>query len=327
MAYSGYYTGTSGKQSYARLIPVKGGYRFESSYHPALVQGMKDRIPSDGRTYDPTTKTWTIAAEHIPTLVDIVKGSLGMTMAVPALPQAAPVTKIIEVHYIGRCKERGGDDPSALGTDGSRAPDGKPVWGYVFPEPVLREWDDPTYVRQPKGSPASSKPTRALDLYAVLSLKRSPPPTDDDIRSAYRQLARHWHPDVCKEPDAAAQFIKIKNAYETLKDEPARRRYNAGLAFEAAAAVAPATTYRAPVGNALDDSYGYRSSRRCGYVLVTGRDMGGRFVVDKIMQWQDISRSDGAVMSTSWPAGAFTYDVAWVGAAGKWNPADTDLPF
>src|SRR5207237_366034 len=58
------------------------------------------------------------------------------------------------------------------------------------------------------------------DFYQLLGVSRGA--TDEQIRSAYRKLARQLHPDVNKEPDAAQRFKEITEAYEILTD--ARRR-------------------------------------------------------------------------------------------------------
>lgn len=58
------------------------------------------------------------------------------------------------------------------------------------------------------------------DHYKILGVERSV--SDEDIRRAYRALARKLHPDVNKAPDAQARFTEVQNAYDTLSD-PARR--------------------------------------------------------------------------------------------------------
>lgn len=67
--------------------------------------------------------------------------------------------------------------------------------------------------------------TQSLNYYAILGLPKDASP--EEIRGAYREMARRYHPDTCAEPDAGERFIQIQEAFETLS-EPARR-----LAFDA----------------------------------------------------------------------------------------------
>ncbi|SDW62347.1 curved DNA-binding protein [Nitrosomonas communis] len=50
--------------------------------------------------------------------------------------------------------------------------------------------------------------------------------TQDDIKRVYRKLARKYHPDVSKEPDAEVRFKEIGEAYEVLKDPEKRAAYD-----------------------------------------------------------------------------------------------------
>ena len=51
----------------------------------------------------------------------------------------------------------------------------------------------------------------------------------EEIRSAFRRLAMQWHPDRNKRPDATAQFRRINEAYQCLRDPAARRAYDETL--------------------------------------------------------------------------------------------------
>jgi molecular chaperone DnaJ len=65
----------------------------------------------------------------------------------------------------------------------------------------------------------------ATDYYSVLGVSREASP--DEIKRAYRKLARQHHPDANREdPDAAERFKEITRAYEVLSDPQKRQRYD-----------------------------------------------------------------------------------------------------
>lgn len=66
---------------------------------------------------------------------------------------------------------------------------------------------------------------RFQDYYAALGVERNA--SQEEIQRAYRKLARKYHPDVNKTPEAEEKFRQISEAYEVLKDPEKRKRYDA----------------------------------------------------------------------------------------------------
>jgi len=62
------------------------------------------------------------------------------------------------------------------------------------------------------------------DYYESLGVPRTA--TQDDIRKAYRKLARKYHPDVNKSPGAEAKFKEVAEAHEVLSDADKRKKYD-----------------------------------------------------------------------------------------------------
>lgn len=67
-----------------------------------------------------------------------------------------------------------------------------------------------------------------MDHYATLGIPRTA--TDDQIRRAYRELAKRLHPDIDPSPRAAERFIAVHKAYTDLRDPLLRLAHDAQLA-------------------------------------------------------------------------------------------------
>lgn len=270
-----------------------GNLAFDAPYNAAAVEQLKWAIPSSDRQWDRSNKRWLVSPEHVEELVKIAKLFYGETVKPPmanknTAPQ--PQTALFKMLYLGRVKDRGSEQSAYGWVDGG--------WRLVFPEQVLRDWFG-----------AEKRPGESPTLYGILGLKVDAPGAE--VKASWRRLIRQWHPDRNSEPDAAQQFMAIQTAYEVLSDPAKRARYDAGLALE--------RSLRAGGGvfnNTFDTVIAvqeYSAPLRCGYVMAEGTDRLGRFIVSKILEWQDITR-DGAILVTSWPEGADTFQERWVRA-------------
>ncbi len=115
------------------------------------------------------------------------------------------------------------------------------------------------------------------DYYDILGVSRKA--SEADIKKAYRRLARKYHPDVSKEPDAAQRFKEMKEAYDVLRNSEKRAAYDQfGHDWKTGPEVGhgPAWEYQSPFGgmsfdgaepfgDIFDQIFGRGSSGRRGY--------------------------------------------------------------
>lgn len=265
----------------SRLSIENGAVVVATPYDPALVASIKG-LPASERKYNPTRKVWLVDPKHAPTIAHWIEAFLGETVPVPELKTTyqSKITQRLTIRYVGSCKPRSDGSSSAYGLLGL----GGSNWNVIFPEQVLRDFFG--------GSLAT--PGEAESYFSLLGISQAA--TVDDVSKAYRRMAKLWHPDICKEEAATDVFIRIKTAYDILKDPDTRARYEAGLAFQA--------LLREPEPSVLQRSYGYRAPLRSGMILIEGYQKFSMIEVEKILSWEDIVDGQGRVLIVSWPAGA-----------------------
>lgn len=262
-------------------------------YAPDLVAALKTQVPGDSRKWDGAAKTWLVDPQYGPVVQALIRKHLGEQCALPAAPEtsAKPELRLMEVRYLGRVKQRqDGTETAYAWVDGG--------WNAIFAKAVLWAWFGQT-----------NRPGEAATLYQVLGVQ-----ADADgaaIKAAWKRLARQWHPDTCREPDAAGQFRAIKDAYDILGDDGKRARYDAGRALEASLRAHVAYDASDPIA-ALVAASEWAPPLRNGWIMVKGIEKMGRFVAAEILEWQDIVRGDGAVLVASWPMGADKFTEEWV---------------
>jgi len=80
------------------------------------------------------------------------------------------------------------------------------------------------FFRQEQRGFRSSQVMNKKDFYSTLGVGRGA--NQDEIKKAYFKLAKEYHPDVNKAPEAKEKFATINEAYETLGDDSKRRVYD-----------------------------------------------------------------------------------------------------
>lgn len=282
-----------------RLYAENGMLVLESPFDRDLVDAIK-ALPYADRHWDKPGKRWLIAPQHGFAVAQMVQDHLGVVVELPGRVVQAPAAaqvRAVKLEYLGRCRMRefGGEATATGYCDGD--------WTLVFPELVLRAW----FADAAPATPGQAQAPQTL--YAVLAVR---PDADlETMKRSYRQLAKAWHPDVNREPDARERFERIQRAYEILRDGQTRKRYDAGLKLEASTQQTSSRPKNMRVDRHDDDAYGYRTPLLCGWLLLEGTPRLGQFHVAKILNWADITNDRGQTMIASWPDGAKTFQVRW----------------
>ena len=94
------------------------------------------------------------------------------------------------------------------------------AFGFIGKGADMEEDEPRSSAPPPKKKPRKDVP----DHYGALEL--APGASEDEIRTAFRRLARKYHPDVSNSDDAQARFIVVQTAYHILIDPDQRREYD-----------------------------------------------------------------------------------------------------
>ena len=127
--------------------------------------------------------------------------------------------------------------------------------------------------------------TAYKDYYQTLGVDKNA--TQKDIKSAFRKLARKYHPDVNRDPNAEARFKEVNEANEVLSDPEKRKKYDQlgpeWEAYERAAAAGgmpfgrPQVEYRSMSSQEMEDLFGDQNPFSDFFYSVFGNSGAGSF--------------------------------------------------
>ena len=259
-----------------------------SPYNKGFIDEVKRYIPD--QRWDQVQKVRYFGPGGQRKLTELIKVYFGQeiifthvtgdNMAPPRL-----VTAEFDLWYLGLPRERQFAGKSGLYSLGHT--DIELDSRLVFSLEVLQKWFAVEHGRQ-----------ISLNYFQILGL---PQPwdtaTDTMVKHAYRVCAKTYHPDVNREAGAAAQFIRIKEAYDAIGEAAPRKRYLFGLGATSTRWTIKATDLSAISSN--DDGDIWMPPLRCGTIECKGYRIMGQFHVIEILEWNDLL-FHGVPVVTSW---------------------------
>ena len=281
------------KLTKCQMIPTAGAYKVVTPYMSSFVSELKETVPASDRAYDRDSKCWTVSAQYGNAVGALIAKCFGQWIDLKPVT-VKPAVGIIELLYLGKTKDRGNGQKTAFGwTQPTSALLGG--WNVIFPEAVLRAWFDPSYTEQSAERPGTATYYETLGIKPTASL--------DEIKTGYRRMVKQWHPDVCKDPDAAEVFRTVQKAYELLSNPKTKARYDVGLKLEASAG--------AKTPKRKTDDTEYRAPLKCGKLLCEYTLLGMKMTVSRIFEWDDITDIYGQTLVSSWTMGDNEPTLEW----------------
>jgi hypothetical protein len=270
-------------------------YCIKSDYNSMFIFDLKSQVPAPHRSWLQESREWAVSHRYAQTVNALVREHYGVELKLDTQVNVSHEVIEAAVYYISQCKARTfaphtREDWVANGLDSTGD------WRFVFPYRVLADFFN---------LPQDPEPSQTGDgLYTVLGVHSNA--GMDEIKSAYRRLAREWHPDTCRELDAHERFLRIKAAYDVLYDTRRRAIYDVALRL------APKLP-KGILGNLTSLPQYYRTPYRSGFIQGQGvRQPNGKIIFGSIREWTDIINERGERLVSSWGSGAKSPNYVWI---------------
>lgn len=290
--------------NWARVEDAGQSVKFTSSYDRVFINDFKSQVPQNKRKpvyANGKFSHWLVDKSELGKLEGLVDWHFNIKLQTSHLIQGFTASqsyqRMLRVEYIGQIKERDDGTMSAYGmtTDliklaGKKEPLSIDSWSIVFPEDVLKKWF--------LGGNQSEK-LNISTYYSLLNVPQSA--SQKEVKTAWRKMLMRFHPDYNKDGDAAQMTIKINDAYNILRNPKKRKLYDVGLQMEASLLQT----------NKPKNSSDFSLPIRCGFIMATGHESAGRFIVESIDQWVDIVEG-GKTMVSSWDIASNNLRRVWI---------------
>lgn len=262
------------------IVPYKKAFQLE------VFDRMSGYIPQSDRSFNKPDNTWLVEYKWGKRLAQSIEKHFGVVVDAPMPPQTLNNSKIYrtryKIEYIGQPKWKGDNNYSSCFVNDS--------WNFIIPEQVIVDF------LLTKGMNVKRKSDENKTLYDILSgpqLVVNMSSSQEDIKRAFRFMARQWHPDVCKEPDATERFKEINGAYQKLSDPKEKSKY------DAANRIAQTITDRQFKPKVTHMQQGVQLPSRCGWLTVDAERSARGITVTRIYGWEEIIEN-GKALVTSW---------------------------
>lgn len=237
------------------------------AYNETVIAWLKTSIPKGQRSWDPDKKQWVLNDDAY---VQFTKEFPDLKHISEVVNNDNAETQEFYLEYIGR-----------------------PKYTFTNQRVMSYGWKDQKIVLGITIE-AFQKWFRVGTLYQQLGI-REVIQDQSEIRKAYLRLARQWHPDVCREPNAQEEFLKIKKMYDILSNPQKKKKYDLGLKLFGAAEKSIIQP-------------GMPIPMRCG--ILTGKiEMSPHKTLVDISSWKDITK-DSSILVSTWRGE--TYSTEWI---------------